>query len=235
MVWISDVADRRNPCFSAPTTATSDTIGRSRPSRSRLHPTSAWSSPALRRRSASKRLPESRPLCKYVAATPFSVSRSAMPSADAFVSVVTSARSPAAAAAATRARRWSSSPPAAAASTTDTTGSTTPVGRTISDVTASSPHMSKTSAFGVAVAKTHWGTLAQNSASVSGRLSSADLRRKPFSTSDVLRARSPACMPRSWGTATWASSTTRSQSSSGKKSTSVAGASPAARRDTWRA
>ena len=38
MVWISDVPDRRKPSLSASRIATSDTSGRSRPSRSRLMP-----------------------------------------------------------------------------------------------------------------------------------------------------------------------------------------------------
>ena len=46
MVWISDVSDRRNPSLSASRIATSDTSGRSRPSRSRLMPTSTSKSPS---------------------------------------------------------------------------------------------------------------------------------------------------------------------------------------------
>jgi hypothetical protein len=39
---------------------------------------------------------------------------------------------------------------------------------------------------------------ASNSSNFSGRLSSADGRRKPYSTSVVLRDRSPLYMPPSW-------------------------------------
>ncbi len=45
IVWISDVAPRRKPSLSASRIATSDTSGRSRPSRSRLTPTSTSYSP----------------------------------------------------------------------------------------------------------------------------------------------------------------------------------------------
>ncbi len=45
MVWISEVPERRKPSLSASRIATSDTSGRSRPSRSRLMPTSTSNSP----------------------------------------------------------------------------------------------------------------------------------------------------------------------------------------------
>jgi hypothetical protein len=40
IVWISDLSERRKPSLSASRIATSETSGRSRPSRSRLIPTS---------------------------------------------------------------------------------------------------------------------------------------------------------------------------------------------------
>ena len=45
IVWISDVSPRRKPSLSASRMATSDTSGRSSPSRSRLTPTSTSYSP----------------------------------------------------------------------------------------------------------------------------------------------------------------------------------------------
>ena len=46
IVWISDVSERRKPSLSASRIATSETSGRSRPSRSRLMPTSTSNSPS---------------------------------------------------------------------------------------------------------------------------------------------------------------------------------------------
>ena len=62
-----------------------------------------------------------------------------------------------------------------------------------------------------------WPTIESHSAKVSGRLSSADGSRNPYSTSGIFRERSPPYMPPIWGTATWDSSTTTS-ASSGRKS-----------------
>src|SRR4030043_405754 len=53
MVWIRAVADRRKPSLSASSTATSDTSGRSSPSRSRLMPTTTSNTPNLK----SRRIP----------------------------------------------------------------------------------------------------------------------------------------------------------------------------------
>ena len=50
-------------------------------------------------------------------------------------------------------------------------------------------------------------TRSSNSSKLSGRLSSADGRRKPYSTSVFLRARSPRYIPRTCGTVWWLSST----------------------------
>ena len=54
--------------------------------------------------------------------------------------------------------------------------------------------------------------VASNSSNVSGRLSSADGRRKPKSTRISLRVRSFLYMPTTWGMVMWLSSTTSSQS-----------------------
>ncbi len=64
-----------------------------------------------------------------------------------------------------------------------------------------------------------------NSANFSGRLSSALGRRKPYSTSTVLRDVSPSYMPPICGMVAWLSST-MSRKSSGKKSSSVHGVLP---------
>ena len=55
IVWISEVSERRNPSLSASRIATSDTSGRSSPSRSRLIPTSTSNSPSRRSRMISIR------------------------------------------------------------------------------------------------------------------------------------------------------------------------------------
>ena len=46
IVWMSEVSPRRKPSLSASMIATSDTSGRSRPSRSRFTPTSTSNSPS---------------------------------------------------------------------------------------------------------------------------------------------------------------------------------------------
>ena len=65
---------------------------------------------------------------------------------------------------------------------------------------------------GVAETKIICGASASHSSKRSGRLSSADGRRKPYSTSVSLRERSPLYMPPICGTVTWLSSTTSSAS-----------------------
>jgi hypothetical protein len=55
MVWMSERAERRKPSLSASRMLTSDTSGRSRPSRSRLMPTSTSNSPRRSSRSSSTR------------------------------------------------------------------------------------------------------------------------------------------------------------------------------------
>ena len=64
-----------------------------------------------------------------------------------------------------------------------------------------------------------------NSSKLSGLLSSADGRRKPYSTSVSFLDRSPWYIAPIWGIVMWDSSTMISRSS-GKKSISVSGGSP---------
>ncbi|CAM5588191.1 hypothetical protein SCALM49S_00488 [Streptomyces californicus] len=64
MVWMSEVPERRKPCLSASRMATRDTSGRSRPSRSRLMPTSTSYSPERSSRSSSMRRRVSTSLCR---------------------------------------------------------------------------------------------------------------------------------------------------------------------------
>ena len=55
MVWMREVSDRRKPSLSASRMATRETSGRSRPSRSRLMPTSTSKVPSRRSRMISIR------------------------------------------------------------------------------------------------------------------------------------------------------------------------------------
>mmetsp|Transcript_3835 Transcript_3835/g.7426 ORF Transcript_3835/g.7426 Transcript_3835/m.7426 type:complete len:212 (+) Transcript_3835:698-1333(+) len=211
---MSDVSERRKPCLSASMMATNDTSGRSRPSRSILQPmsTSYWPlrSPSI----ASRRSTGFRSECSHAAGTPRASRKRASSSADRFVSTVTSVFSPTARRDSICASRWSSTPPTSSALMTRTCGSGTPVGRTISSVTdGDMPHKRSTSAPGVAEMSTACGTRAQNSALVSGRLSSADGRRKPCATRLRLRWWSPANMAEICGAVMWHSSTRSSQSS----------------------
>src|SRR5206468_1999564 len=68
---------------------------------------------------------------------------------------------------------------------------------------------------GVADTNTSCGTLARNSSKRSGRLSSADGRRKPKSTRVCLRERSPSYIPPICGTV-WCDSSTKTTKSEGK-------------------
>ena len=73
MVWMSDVSDRRNPSLSASRMATSETSGRSSPSRSRLMPTSTSNSPSRRSRMISIRWTVSTSECRYRTRIPISI------------------------------------------------------------------------------------------------------------------------------------------------------------------
>ena len=75
-----------------------------------------------------------------------------------------------------------------------TSGSTSPVGRMICSTTTPCESRSSKSP-GVAERLIICGTSDMNSSNWSGRLSSADGRRKPYSTSVSLRARSPLYIP----------------------------------------
>ena len=89
-------------------------------------------------------------------------------------------------------------------------GSTIPVGRTSCSTTRSL--FSSSYGPGVADTYTAWLTVASNSSKVSGRLSSADGRRKPKSTRISLRVRSFLYMPTTCGIVMCDSSTISSQS-----------------------
>src|SRR3954451_14246111 len=65
IVWISDLSERRKPSLSASRIATSDTSGRSSPSRSRLMPTRTSYCPSRSSRSSSIRRSVSTSLCRY--------------------------------------------------------------------------------------------------------------------------------------------------------------------------
>ena len=64
MVWMSELSERRKPSLSASRIATSDTSGMSRPSRSRLMPTSTSNLPRRRSRMISVRSTVSMSECR---------------------------------------------------------------------------------------------------------------------------------------------------------------------------
>ncbi|MNS92911.1 hypothetical protein D3C72_1270590 [compost metagenome] len=133
--------------------------------------------------------------------TPFSDRNSVSCSAIRLVSVVTSTRSPACTRmliSDSRSSTW------VVAGRTMMIGSTRPVGRTTCSTTC--PAWSFSNCAGVAETNITWRILRSNSSNFSGRLSSADGIRKPYSTSVVLRARSPLYMPLSWPISTCDSS-----------------------------
>ena len=72
MVWMRLFALRRKPSLSASRIATSDTSGRSSPSRSRLMPTRTSYSPIRSSRSSSTRRRVSTSECRYRVRMPFS-------------------------------------------------------------------------------------------------------------------------------------------------------------------
>ncbi len=217
MVWMSEEAERRNPSLSASRMATRATSGKSRPSRSRLMPTRTSKTPRRRSRRSSTRAMVSMSECKYCTRTPCSARYSDRSSAIFLVRVVTSTRPPAATVASMRTRRSSIWPVVGRMSTS---GSTSPVGR----MTCSAMLVlcSNSNGPGVAESMMVWPVLATNSSKRNGRLSRAEGKRNPCSTSVSLRDRSPAYWPCSWGTATWLSSST-TRKSFGKKSSRVYG------------
>ena len=97
MVWIKDVSLRRKPSLSASKIATSPHSGISRPSRSKLMPTSTSYTPRRRSRISSIRSSVSTSLCMYRTRSPASCMNSVKSSAMRLVSVVTSVRKPASA------------------------------------------------------------------------------------------------------------------------------------------
>jgi len=72
MVWMREVVERRKPSLSASRIATSETSGRSRPSRSRLMPTSTSKVPLRSSRSSSTRRSVSTSEWRYSTFTPAS-------------------------------------------------------------------------------------------------------------------------------------------------------------------
>src|SRR3982074_2461086 len=76
---------------------------------------------------------------------------------------------------------------------TTTCGSMRPVGRTTCSTTC--PECCRSYSAGVAETKTVWRTTFSNSSKRSGRLSSAEGRRKPYSTRFLLREGSALSMP----------------------------------------
>ena len=86
-----------------------------------------------------------------------------------------------------------------------------PVGRTICSTMLFA--FARSHGPGVADTRTIWPTRSRNSWNFSGRLSIADGRRKPWSTSVVLREKSPSYIPPTWGIVWWDSSTKVTKSS----------------------
>ncbi len=123
------------------------------------------------------------------------------------VSVVTSARSPRALQALIS---DSTSSTCVRTGRISTTGSIRPVGRTTCSTTC--PAFAASYGPGVADTKIICGAMDSHSSNFSGRLSSAEGRRKPYSTSVSLRERSPLYMAPSCGMVWWLSSTTSSAS-----------------------
>ncbi len=116
----------RKPSLSASSIATSDTSGKSSPSRSRLMPTSTSYMPSLRSRKMSVRSSVSTSLCRYATLMLSSFKYSVKSSLMRFVSVVTSTRSPLATVSRISAIRSSICP---SIGRTSIGGSRSPVGR----------------------------------------------------------------------------------------------------------
>ena len=93
IVWISDFSLRRKPSLSASRMATSDTSGRSSPSRSRFTPTSTSNAPSRSSRSTVMRSMASSSECSHLHRSPASRKYVVRSSAIRLVSTVTSVRS----------------------------------------------------------------------------------------------------------------------------------------------
>ena len=174
MVWIRLVSLRRKPSLSASSMATRLTSGRSRPSRSRLMPTSTSNSPSRRSRMISMRSSADTSACMYRTRMPSPRKCAVRSSAIFFVSVVTSTRS------FFCSRLWISSTRSSICPTTgrtSTRGSSRPVGRITCSTIWSASCFSKSP--GVADTYTAWENRSSNSSNFSGRLSKAQGRRKP--------------------------------------------------------
>mmetsp|Transcript_27254 Transcript_27254/g.109142 ORF Transcript_27254/g.109142 Transcript_27254/m.109142 type:complete len:314 (-) Transcript_27254:1119-2060(-) len=249
MVWINATSVRKKPSWSASRIATSETSGRSMPSRNSCTPTTQSSRPARRSARIASRSLGLQPPTRTPVRRPAALNTSPTLCAPLTDDAMTNDRSPNAAA-----RRWHSRsasatwPPGPSPSSdadsppprTMTRGSQMSVGRTTSSAATSwylgstffSPdklvfwarrsRRPRSHLPGVAETRTASSTRAQNSSAVRGRLSSAEGSRKPCSTSVFLRARSPACMTPSCGIVRCDSSTTT------RKRDDAFGASPSA-------
>ena len=196
--------------MSASRMATRLTSGRSRPSRSRLMPTTTSMEPRRRSLMISIRSKVSTSWCIYLTLTPCSVKKSVRSSAIFLVRVVTRTRSFFAVRALispSRSVTWPST------GRTEMSGSSRPVGRMT--CCAICVLFFRSYSPGVADTNTIWFSFDSTSSNLSGRLSNAEGRRKPYSTSVFLRAKSPPYIARTWGRVTWLSST-KSRKSSGK-------------------
>ena len=190
-VWIRERALRRNPSLSASSIATSDTSGRSSPSRSRLIPTSTSIRPSRSARRISIRSIASMSACMYRTRIPSERKYSAKSSAIRFVRVVTSTRSPRSERSRISSSRSSTWP---RTGRTSTGGSSKPVGRMICSTTTP-PQRSSSMSPGVAETNTTCFASDSHSSKRSGRLSNADGSRNPCWTSVSFRERSPLYIP----------------------------------------
>mmetsp|Transcript_24159 Transcript_24159/g.74483 ORF Transcript_24159/g.74483 Transcript_24159/m.74483 type:complete len:235 (-) Transcript_24159:1087-1791(-) len=211
MIWMRATSVRRNPALSASKTRTREHSGKSMPSRRSWTPTRTSRSPLFNRESSSMRSLGLTLPVKAAALRGGGAPSSSEPSRNFSATLLawatelatTRQRSPRAAR-----RRHSAvaSSSCAARGRTSTVGSQMSVGRTTSlaatvrqrFAVARVARSASSSLPGVADTKTASSTRCQNSPLVRGRLSRADGRRKPYSTSVCLRARSPAYMAPNW-------------------------------------
>ena len=133
IVCISERSERKNPSLSASSIATSETSGRSSPSRSRLMPTSTSKTPRRRSRRILMRSSVKISLCRYVTFTPTSIKYSLRLSDIFFVNVVIKTRSLRSARTRHSSNRSSICP---FTGRTSMTGSSKPVGRMICSITS---------------------------------------------------------------------------------------------------
>ena len=227
---MSDPPDRRKPSLSASRIATSDTSGRSSPSRSRLMPTSTSKTPAAQvaqnldalegvdvRVEVADLDAELLIVLRQVFGHPLGERRHQ----HAFATCRRDRGS-------RRAGRRPGPSPAAPRSADPSVRS---------DGSPARPPRRRPSAARTGRAwrtrKSPGATRCSHSSKLRGRLSSAEGRRKPYSTSTSLRERSPWYMPRTCGIVWWLSSTMSRHRPAGSRAASAA-AAPAARPVRWR-